>query len=342
MKPLVRRTYPAARTAAPSHETRPSAACSNIAGHQVVERVRGHPVLARLAAPALGEQGVQLTGAETRPVRQQDDAPLHYRCPAQPTPAGDQVLAVQSALRAGQRGQHRRHQVRVQPRPGRRGHAVVGQLGEGVRQQHVGQHALARALRRQRPAEGQQLALAGRVGGQPDVAVQPAGGADQDDPAVAGRAQHRHRGPGQPDATLQVDLEHLAELRGRLLVEHAARADRRVGHADVQPPPALNRRRDDRLPAGRVGRVGVLGHRLAARSNDFRCHVVGGPAAIRVRAPVAVVDHDLRAVPGQRQAERAAEPPPAAGHHRHPPGQRRVIHDPSSPIGPNGPGSSSP
>jgi hypothetical protein len=44
----------------------------------------------------------------------------------------------------------------------------------------------------------------------------------------------------------------------------------------------VNRRRDDRLPAGRVGRVGVLGHRLA-------------------------------------------------GHHRHPPGQRRVTHDPSQP-----------
>ena len=120
-----------------------------------------------------------------------------------------------------------------------------------------------------------------------------------------------------------------AELRGRLLVEHAARADRGVGHADVQPPPALHRRRDDPLAAGRVGRVGVLGHRLAARRNDFRGHVVGRPAPVRVRDPVAVVDHDLRALPGQRPAERAAEPPAAAGHHRHPPGQRRVTHDPA-------------
>ena len=44
-----------------------------------------------------------------------------------------------------------------------------------------------------------------------------------------------------------------------------------------------------------------------------------------------IVDHDLRALPGQRPAERAAEPPAAAGHHRHPPGQRRVTHDPSQP-----------
>jgi len=29
-------------------------------------------LLARLAAPVLGQQGVQLTGADTRPVRQQN------------------------------------------------------------------------------------------------------------------------------------------------------------------------------------------------------------------------------------------------------------------------------
>ena len=68
-----------------------------------------------------------------------------------------------------------------------------------------------------------------------------------------------------------------------------------------------------------------------ARRGDVRGHVVGGPAAVRIRDPVTVVDHDLRALPGQRQAERAAEPPSAAGHHRHPLGQRRVIHDPSQP-----------
>ena len=161
--------------------------------------------------------------------------------------------------------------------------------------------------------------------------MQPAGGRDQDDPAVARRAHHRHRGPGQPDAAVQVDLEHLAELRGGLLVEHAARPDRRVGHADVQPSPALQRRRDDRLPAGRVGRVGVVGHRLAAGRRDLFGHMVGRPAPVRVRHPVPVVDHDLRTLPGQRQAERAPEPPPAAGDDRHPPGQRRVTHDPSQP-----------
>ena len=41
---------------------------------------------------ALRQQGVQLRWAETRPVRQHDGAPLHHRCPAQPAPAGDQVL----------------------------------------------------------------------------------------------------------------------------------------------------------------------------------------------------------------------------------------------------------
>ena len=45
-------------------------------------------------------------------------------------------------------------------------------------------------------------------------------------------------------------------------------------------------------------------------------------APVRVHHAVAVVDHDLRALPGQRQAERPPETPPAAGDDRHPPGQR--------------------
>jgi len=125
---------------------------------------------------------------------------------------------------------------------------------------------------------------------------------------------------------VQVDLEYLAELRGGLLVEHAGGPDRRVGHADVQPPPALHGGRDHRLPAGRIGRVGIVGHRLPARGRDLGDHAVGRPAAVRVRHPVAVADHHLRALPGQGQAERPPEPAPAAGDHRHPPGQRPVPH----------------
>ena len=75
-------------------------------------------------------------------------------------------------------------------------------------------------------------------------------------------------------------------------------------------------------PLAGVGRVGVVGHRLAARRRDLCGNVVGRAAAVRVDHPVAVVDHDLRALPGQRQAERPAETPPAAGDDRHPPGQR--------------------
>jgi hypothetical protein len=49
-------------------------------------------------------------------------------------------------------------------------------------------------------------------------------------------------------APSQVELEYLAELRGRLLVEHAAHADGRAGHADVQPSPPIHGGRDDRVP----------------------------------------------------------------------------------------------
>ena len=105
-------------------------------------------------------------------------------------------------------------------------------------------------------------------------------------------------------------------------MEHPARADGRVGHADIQPAPVLPRRRDHGLAAPRVGRVGVFGHRLAARRRDLVRDLVGRPAPVRVHHAVAVVDHDLRALPGQRQAERPPETPPAAGDDRHPPGQR--------------------
>ncbi len=60
---------------------------------------------------------------------------------------------------------------------------------------------------------------------------------------------HRHRGPGQPDAALQVDRQDLVELLGGLPVEHPAHADGRVGHADIQPPPPPDGRLDHGLAA---------------------------------------------------------------------------------------------
>jgi hypothetical protein len=142
--------------------------------------------------------------------------------------------------------------------------------------------------------------LTSSVRGQADVAVQPAGGGDQDNPAVAGRPHHRDRGPGQPDAALQVDRQDLVELLGGLPVEHPAHADGRVGHADIQPSPVPPRRRDHGLAAAGVGHVGVFGHRLAACRRYLVRDLVGRPAPVRVHHAVTVVDHDLRALPGQR------------------------------------------
>ena len=178
----------------------------------------------------------------------------------------------------------------------------------------TGQHrvhadALARVLERRGAGQAEDRVLGRHVGGDLRRRDHPEPGRRVDDRAAA-RPQHR------PDLLLHahprpahVDVHDRLELLVAVVDErlHPAR-DAGVVERAVQAPVALRRQRDERddvLPPGDVRRAP---RSVAARLRDE-------PRGLGECLLGTVAEHDLRALPGERQSRGAADPAGRAGDH---------------------------
>ena len=98
-------------------------------------------------------------------------------------------------------------------------------------------------------------------------------------------------------------LDHRVPFRFHHVHQHAVAQNARVVHQNVQPAERFDRLIDHSFRAEKIGDVVGVHDRLAAgfldRAHDFlRRRLIGANA---VAAGPQVVDHDLRAMFGQRQ-----------------------------------------
>ena len=123
--------------------------------------------------------------------------------------------------------------------------------------------------------------------------------------------------PHGGEVPLEVHGDDGVELVLAGVGEHPVAHDARVVHQDVEPAERVDRGLDEALGLRPVGDVGAAGDGFATGSGDLVDDTLRGAAAARRRAVEAdadVVDHDARALGGERQRMRA---PDAAARTRH-------------------------
>jgi hypothetical protein len=152
-----------------------------------------------------------------------------------------------------------------------------------------------------------------------EVPIEPGRRGGDDDAAVVLLAHDLPDRLGRLDRAHQVDVDHEREvgdlhLREALVAEHAG-----VGDQDVDAAPVIHGVLDHPLDAGVVGDRRAVGDRLAAQRLDLLDHAVRSlrAAARTVDGAAQVVDHDLRAAPGELEGVLATEAAACAGDDGH-------------------------